>query len=515
MSKNFYVTTAIEYVNGTPHVGHAYEKIGADIIARAMRMRGFDVTFQMGLDEHSTNVARQAASEGIDPLKFCDNMAEKFLTVWNKLNLSFDVFIRTTSQRHVESVQKLLQIIYDRGDIYLGKYEGYYCESCERFYQEKDLTLKDDGYFCPTHDIACKWLEEENYFFKLSKYQDALLKHIEDNPEFIQPKVRTNEIVNVLKEGLEDISISRSGVDWGVPLPWDKESVTYVWFDALINYLSAIGYGEDSEECRKFWPAQLQIIGKDITRFHCIYWPAMLMSAELELPKTIFGHGFVHFGGEKMSKTKGTVVDPLGIADQYGADALRYYLAAEIQWGHDGDFTQERFIERFNADLANNLGNMINRSLTMIKRYSEAELLVPENPSAEAGKVFDTALLEKYLECVDKSALQDLCRTVISMVDGVNLYIDQTQPWVLAKDENKKDELNRVLYNLAEAVRWIAICIFPVIPEAAAKIWDQAQLPGKIEDQRIDQLKWGQFPAGITVNKPDPIFPRIEVEKKD
>ena len=368
MSKHFYVTTAIEFVNSVPHVGHAYEKIGADIIARAMRMLGRDVVFQMGTDEHSTNVARKADELGMEPLQFCDDMVKKFVTVWEKLELSFDVFIRTTSERHEATVRDLLKRIHDNGDIFTGKYEGYYCASCERFYQTKDLIKDDADYRCPVHELPCDWLEEENYFFRLSRYRDPLLAHIEKNQQFIQPEIRRNEIVNVLKDGLDDISISRSGSRWGVPLPWDETAITYVWFDALINYVSAVGYADDRDSFNKYWPAQLQIIGKDITRFHCIYWPAMLLSAGLELPETIFGHGFVHFGGEKMSKTRGTVIDPLEIVERHGADALRYFLAKEIHWGQDGDFTPERFVDIYNADLANNLGNLVNRSLTMIRK---------------------------------------------------------------------------------------------------------------------------------------------------
>lgn len=510
MDKPFYITTAIEYVNGTPHLGHAYEKVGADIIARAMRLRGREVMFQMGTDEHSTNVARLARAQGIEPKIFCDGMVEKFLAVWQRLNLSFDVFIRTTEPRHAASVRELLQRIHDRGDIYLGSYEGYYCESCERFYQEKDLQVVETARRCPVHGIDCAWLTEQNYFFKLSAWRDALLQHITGHPEFIQPEIRRNEIVNVLKDGLEDISISRSGVEWGVPLPWDENSVTYVWFDALINYVSAVGFSDDQELYRKFWPAELQVIGKDITRFHCIYWPAMLLSAGLPLPKTIFGHGFVHFGGEKMSKTRGTSVDPFEAIERHGADALRYYLAREISWGSDGDFTWERFAERYNADLANNLGNMVNRSLTMINRFAGGPVPVPADAVAGGGDVFPLSLRDDYLKALDEHRLQDLCRAVIAMVDGVNLYIDRTQPWVVAKAPERRAELDRILYNLAESVRWVAVFCAPVMPEAADKIWNQAGLPGAIADFRLDEMAWGGFPAGIAVEKPAPIFPRIE-----
>lgn len=514
MKKPYYLTTAIEYVNGIPHVGHAYEKIGADIIARAMRLRGYDVVFQMGTDEHSTSVARKAAEQGMEPVAFTDMMVEKFVDAWQAVNLSYDVFIRTTEERHVKTVQDVLQRIHDNGDIFTGTYNGYYCPSCDRFYTEKDLIAKDDGRYCEIHDIPCEWIEEENYFFRLSKYQQPLLDHIKAHPEFILPEKRRNEIVNVLKDGLDDVSISRSGVTWGVPLPWDENAVCYVWFDALINYVSAVGYSDDPARYEKYWPAQLQVIGKDITRFHCIYWPAMLMAAGLPLPTTVFGHGFVNFGGEKFSKTKGNVIAPRDVTDKYGADALRYYMAREIQWGSDGDFTWERFYELYNSDLANNLGNMVNRSLTMAKRFSDDEVVVPDDPAAGAGDAFDTALKDEYLAAIDEHRLQRICRALIGMVDGVNLYIDRSQPWVLAKDESKKAELQRVLYNLAEAVRWVAILAYPVIPEGAAKIWEQLNMPGEITEQNIEDLEWGGFPSGITVKKAKPIYPRIEPEEQ-
>ncbi len=510
MTKRFYITTAIDFVNATPHIGHAYEKICADVIARAMRLRDYSVIFQMGTDEHSTNVARKAAEAGIEPLAFCDEMVEKFLAVWEKLNLSYDVFIRTTSERHSNTVRDLLRRVHENGDIYQGKYKGYYCQSCERFYQEKDLVGKADGFYCRVHEIECEWLEEDNYFFRLSRYRDALLAHIEANPSFILPDNRRNEIVNVLKEGLEDVSISRSGITWGVRLPWDEEAVTYVWFDALINYVSAIGYSDDRTTYNHFWPAQLQVIGKDISRFHCIYWPAMLMSAGLPLPESIFAHGFVTYGGQKLSKTSGHVVEPLEIVDRFGADALRYFLVRDVPWGRDGDFTYERFVERYNADLANNLGNLVSRSLTMILKYAGGVIKLPEHPAGDRNNVFDVGLLERYLESFEAWRLHDMAATTIEMVDGVNLYIDRVKPWVLAKNAEAATRLQVVLYNLAEALRWIAVCAFPFIPEGAAKIWKQLNLPGKVADARFRDLRWGGFPCGVAVGETRPIFPRIE-----
>jgi methionyl-tRNA synthetase len=510
MNKRYYITTAIEYVNAFPHVGHAYEKIGADVIARAMRMRGYEVIFQMGTDEHSTSVARKADELGQDPVRFCDDMVARFVAVWKKVNLSYDVFIRTTSRRHIDTVTDLLARIHTNGDIYKGTYRGHFCPSCDRFYQQKDLAKKDNEYYCPVHDTPSEWLEEDNYFFRLSRYRDPLLKQIEENPNFIEPEIRRNEIVNVLNEGLEDVSISRSGAKWGIPLPWDKDAVTYVWFDALINYLSAIGYSDDKATFSRFWPADLQIIGKDITRFHCIYWPAMLLSAGVPLPRTIFGHGFVHFGGERMSKTKGTGVDPLEVANRYGADALRYYLIREVHWGQDGDFTWERFVSRYNADLANNLGNLVNRSLTMIRKYNEGIVKLPADPGADRNNVFDVEALERYLKSLEEWRLHDMAAAGIEMVDGLNLYIDRVKPWALSKDPESRDQLLKVLYNLAEALRWIAVCYHPIIPESASRIWEQLNLPGPITDARFSDLRWGGFPCGVVVQEPEPIFPRIE-----
>ena len=514
MNKRFYITTAIEYVNDIPHVGHAYEKIGADVIARAMRMRGRDVIFQMGADEHSTNVARKAKELGKDPQAFCDEMVDKFLAVWARIDLSFDVFIRTTSERHVATVRDILDRIKNNGDIFTGLYKGNYCASCDRFYQQKDLLKDGIQYLCPVHEITCEWLEEENYFFRLSKYREPLLAHIRENPHFIEPEIRRNEIVNVLEEGLEDISISRSGATWGVPLPWDEESVTYVWFDALINYLSAVGYSDDKNTFNRFWPADLQIIGKDITRFHCIIWPAMLMSAGIPLPGTIFGHGFIHFGGQRMSKTKGIVVDPMEIADRYGADALRYYLIREVHWGQDGDFTWERFVSIYNADLANNLGNLVNRSLRMIRNYNDGIVKLPEDPGGDRNNVFNVELLQIYLDSLSEWRLSDMSAALVKMVDGVNLFIDQKKPWDLNKDPDARDYLLKVLYSIAEALRWIAVCAHPIMPRAAAEIWRQLNLPGPITDARFSDLRWGGFPCGVVVNEPEPIFPRIDIEKE-
>ncbi|MBI4223523.1 MAG: methionine--tRNA ligase, partial [Deltaproteobacteria bacterium] len=363
--KKFYLTTAIDYVNNLPHVGTAYEKIGADVLARFTRLQGFQVYFQIGSDEHSANVFKAAQKAGLDPKTYCNRMRKTYEEIWKKLNISYDGFVQTIDPQHAKGVQKLFQTIYDNGDIDKKPYEGWYCESCEAFYTEKDLA---NG-LCPNHQSKPKWLEEENYFFQLSKYQDRLLEHIHNHPEFILPAVRRNEILRVIEGGLKDISVSRSTVTWGIPVPFDKKHVVYVWFDALINYMTGVGFGGRPAAFKKWWPADCHIIGKDITRFHCVIWPAMLMSAGLPLPKCVFGHGFVYLKGEKMSKTLGNVITPMDIADVYGADALRYYLLRTSSFGADGDFTWEDFIRRYNGDLANGLGNLVSRTATMVEQF--------------------------------------------------------------------------------------------------------------------------------------------------
>jgi len=367
----YFLTTAIDFVNSRPHLGTAYEKVTADIIARYRRLAGYDTHFLMGNDEHSQNVFRKAAEQGKEPLAYCDEMEGVFREVWKRLNVSFDDFIRTSDRkRHFPAVQKLAQACLDKGDIYEGSYEGFYCVSCEAFKQEKDLVEGN----CPIHNTKPLWIKEKNWFFRLSKYQQPLLKHYQEHPSFIEPDIRRNEILRLVEGGLEDISMSRAGQSWGVPVPFDPASVVYVWFDALINYAAAVGYGWDEERFEEWWPASLHVVGKDITRFHCVIWPAMLMSAGLALPKQVFGHGWVYFKGERMSKTMGNIVDPLDAAERFGPDPLRLYLAKEIPYGGDGDFTWERFEEKYNADLANNLGNLVNRLASMTERYQNGAI---------------------------------------------------------------------------------------------------------------------------------------------
>ena len=464
MSK-FYLTTAIDYVNSRPHLGTAYEKIAADVIARYKRLSGVDTRFMMGNDEHSQNVCQRARELNKEPLTFCDEMETAFREVWGRLDISFDDFIRTTESRHRTAVTTLVSRIADAGDIYEGFYEGWYCVSCEAFKQEKDLI---DGN-CPVHQKPPDWIKEKNYFFRLSRYQQRLRAHYDQHPEFLEPESRRNEILRLIEAGLEDISMSRTGQSWGIPLPSDPKSVVYVWVDALINYASAVGYGVDDALFAKWWPADLHVIGKDITRFHCVVWPAMLMSAGLPLPGQVFGHGWVHWRGQKMSKSLGTVVDPLEAADRLGPDPLRFYLAKEIAFGQDGDFTWERFEDRYNVDLANNFGNLVSRVVSMVHRYRQGRLIVPSRePGPLARKA--TEAVAAYREAMDSYALQQGIEAALSLVDATNEYITTVEPWVVAKDPGREDELDRQLCDMAESVRIAATLLSPVMPSACREV---------------------------------------------
>ena len=473
--KKFYITTAIDYVNSLPHIGTAYEKIGADVLARWRRLEGDEVHFEMGNDEHSTNVIKAAKSAGQSPKKYCDQMRKKFEDVWAKLNISYDDFIQTSEERHIKGVQELFQRIYDAGDIKKSHYEGWYCESCEAFYTEKDLV---DG-VCPNHKAKPKWIKEENYFFALSKYEKKLLHYIEKNPSFIQPATRRNEVVSMISQGLQDISVSRAGFEWGIPVPFDKGHVVYVWFDALINYITAVGFGTDKKLFKKWWPASSHVIGKDIIRFHCVIWPAMLMSAGVELPKNVFAHGFVYLKGEKMSKTLGNVVTPLDVADKYGSDALRFYLMRGSSFGRDADFTWENFIERYNADLANGIGNLVSRTHGMISRYFEGK--IPKlAPSKVEGVKADKDIWEeiakaepKVREALDFSKgdlnFHSALAAIMDAVTVTDKYINDNLPWELAKKgDNKKLEV--VLGSVYESIGVIAGLLSPFIPETSEKI---------------------------------------------
>jgi methionyl-tRNA synthetase len=500
----FYLTTAIDYVNSRPHLGTAYEKITADVIARYKRLAGVETRFLMGNDEHSQNVYRKAKELGLQPLEYCNRMEAEFRGVWQKLDISFDDFIRTTEPRHRQGVTELVRRMTAAGDVYEGFYEGWYCESCEAFKQEKDLI---DG-TCPIHRTKPAWIKEKNYFFRLSKYRDPLVEHFRRHPGFLEPEIRRNEILRLLEGGLEDISVSRAGQEWGIPMPEDPASVIYVWVDALINYASAVGLGTDHALFEKWWPADLHIVGKDITRFHTVIWPAMLMSAGLPLPRQVFGHGWVHFKGEKMSKSLGTVVDPWDAAEKLGADPLRLYLVKEIAYGADGDFSWERFEEKYNVDLANNLGNLVNRLSAMSDRYLRGRLAPPGLPPGRLAGVADGARRE-YVGAMERFAVHEAAASVFAIVDAANEFIAETEPWSLAKDPSNADRLQSVLFDVAEALRVVAILLTPVMPRSAAEILRRVGASDHEGQLRLADAAWRQESERV-IAKAAPLWPRLE-----
>ena len=513
MASKFYITTAIDYSNNVPHLGTAYEKVCADVIARYMRLKGFDTYFSMGNDEHSQNVYKGAISRGLSPQKFTDEMAEIFEKTWKELGISYDRFIRTTEKKHAQAVAEVFRRISANGDIYKAKYAGWYCVSCEGFLREDDLV---DGK-CPQHRMEPKWIEEENLFFRLSKYAPRVLEHIQANPEFIQPETRRNEIVSFIKGGVSDVSISRAGAQWGISVPGEPSHVFYVWFDALINYLTAVGFPDEIDMFEHYWPADLHVIGKDITRFHCILWPAMLMSAGIKLPKAIHGHGFVTFKGERMSKTLGNIVEPLDLARRYGADALRYYLCREIVFGKDGDFSWEQFIQRYNSELANDLGNLMSRTCGMLKQYFNGRI-----PAASERIVENTSLREicektklDYFKAMDAYEIHNGIAEVFKVIRAANRYIEESAPWTLMKTEGGKAKAGGVLFTLCEALRQIAILVFPFMPFKAQEIWDGLGIRRRISDARFDELaEWHDDWTGISteLGEVKQLFPRIEAE---
>ena len=500
----FFLTTAIDYVNSRPHLGTAYEKVCADVIARYKRLCGFETRFLMGNDEHSQNVFKQAAEQGLDPLAYCDQMEQEFRRTWGRLDVSFDDFIRTTEPRHRAGVTELARRVFDAGDIYEGVYEGWYCVSCEEFKQEKDLVNGN----CPLHPtLKPEWIREKNYFFRLSRYQAPLLAHFAAHPEFLEPEIRRNEILRLIEGGLMDLSVSRAGQAWGIPLPFDPASVVYVWFDALINYASAVGLGGDQAMFEKWWPADLHVIGKDITRFHAVIWPAMLLSAKLPLPRQVFGHGFMTLNGQRMSKTLGTIVDPIVAADRFGQDPLRLYLVKEIVFGSDGDFSWDRYDERYNADLANNLGNLVSRVSAMAARYRGGVLTPSAAGNDQLARVAEQAIAA-YRRAMDRFALHEGAAAAFSIVDATNEFIAATSPWALAKDPASADRVTQVLFDAAEAVRLAAVLLEPIMPSSSREIL--RRVGAASEGLNFDRDGRWRNDGARTLLQEGPLWPRKE-----
>lgn len=513
--KPFYITTPIYYPSAKLHIGHAYCTTIADSIARFHRLAGEDVFFLTGSDEHGQKIQEKAEEQGIKPIEYTDKIVAGFQNLWKRLNISNDDFIRTTEKRHEKVVQEIFRRIYAKGDIYKGSYKGLYCTPCESYWTEHQL---DENGCCPDCHRPVQEVAEEAYFFKMSNYQDKILDYIETHPDFIQPASRRNEMINFIKQGLEDLCISRTSFDWGIPVPIDEKHVIYVWFDALTNYLTPIGFLDDPEKFNKFWPADLHLVGKEIVRFHTIIWPCILMALDLPLPKKVYGHGWLIVDGDKMSKSKGNVVDPIGLIDEFGADAIRYFLLREINLGQDGNFSRDALIQRINSDLANDLGNLLHRTLNMIGKFQDGVVLSPQGESEiDKSLKADAAETVKFFdENMQKMELSLTIKKVWAFISRANKYIDETAPWALAKDETKKQELANVMYNLVESLRHISVLIEPFMPITAERIWQQLNLPQAFAEVQLDDIRaWGGTPADLKVGTPEQLFPRIEVEKEE